>query len=126
MTLAMGFQAADLELLWGAEAPLSSRRLNIRAFLGLTLMWKKLWGLGRLGSQQVVWLQTTGDELYTPGTGPESSGSVIYAKTELCQEKVVGREPTGQDGGSRGQARGRCWLKATAFQTSLSPAERPS
>lgn len=52
MTLELGFWAGDMELLWGAKAPLSSRPLNTRAFLGLSLMWKKPpggrgWGLSR-------------------------------------------------------------------------------
>lgn len=52
VTLELGFWAGDMELLWGAKAPLSSRPLNTRAFLGLSLMWKKPpggrgWGLSR-------------------------------------------------------------------------------
>lgn len=49
MTLELGFRAADMELLWGAKAPLRSRPLNTRAFLGLSLMWKKLPGVGWWG-----------------------------------------------------------------------------
>lgn len=74
----------------------------------------------------MVWLQPTGDELHTPRDPNLSLVALEYMqKLESAKKRWVGRGQTGQEGGSRGQARGMCWLNASVFQTSLSQADCP-